>query len=173
MYTGAVNLGSLKASTSAANILRLGLITGAFIGFGACFAMTVTGSCPTIQQADPGLNSMIYASLFPMGMMMTTITGGELFTGNTALVFTAWAERRIKLKNLLKSWSLSYVANFFGSIIFAALIMKSGILATNSLPFSIATAKVALPFDVAFTRAILCNWVSVLIFIPFSFYVLL
>jgi formate/nitrite transporter FocA (FNT family) len=161
MYTGAVKLGTLKAGAPAAKIFRLGLISGAHIGFGAMLAMTVGGAIPGIQQANPGLAKLIYGAVFPLGLMMTSITGGELFTGNAALVSAAFAEGQIKFKDLLKSWSISYMANFIGSILFAALVVKSGILTASSLPLSIATAKVALPFDVAFTRAILCNWVSI------------
>jgi len=158
IYTGAVKLGASKASASAAKIFRLGLISGAHIGFGAYLAMSVGGAIPGIQQTNPGLAKLIYGAVFPLGLMMTSITGAELFTGNTALVSAAWVERQIKLKDLLKSWSVSYIANFIGSILFAALIMRARILSSSQLPLNIALAKVALPFDVAFTRAILCNW---------------
>lgn len=158
MYAGAVKLGALKASYSASKIMRLGLISGAHIGFGAMLAMTVGGNIPGIQSSNPGLAKLLYGAVFPLGLMMTAITGGELFTGNAALVTAALAEKQIKLKDWFKSWSVSYTANFIGSILFAALVFKSGILSASSMPLNIAASKVALPFDVAFTRAILCNW---------------
>jgi len=158
MYSGVVKLGISKATASNANIFKLGLVTGPFIGFAACFAMTVEGACQGIQCLNPGLSKLIYSMIFPMGMLMTTITGGELFTGNTLTTTTAWIEGKIKLIDLLKSWTISYVSNLLGSVLFAALVMKADILPRYSLPLSIAYAKVALPFDVVFIRSVLCNW---------------
>jgi len=86
IYAGAVKLGTMKAKASAGKIFRLGLISGAHIGFGAYLALSVGGALPGLQASNPGLAKLIYGAVFPLGLMMTTITGGELFTGNTALV---------------------------------------------------------------------------------------
>ena len=89
---------------------------------------------------------------------MTLVTGGELFTGNTALVTAAVKEGKASIGQLVKSWSASYIGNFFGSLILAYLAFKSGTLGQAPASVAIATAKCSLPFDVAFVRGILCNW---------------
>jgi formate/nitrite transporter len=89
---------------------------------------------------------------------MTLATGGELFTGNTALVTAAYKEGKIELKDLIKNWVSSYLGNFVGSLILAYLAFKSGTLGNAPAAAAIATAKSSLPFDVAFVRGILCNW---------------
>ena len=40
----------------------------------------------------------------PFGLIMTLVTGGELFTGNTALVTAAKMEGKIETKDLIKNW---------------------------------------------------------------------
>lgn len=89
---------------------------------------------------------------------MTLVTGGELFTGNTALVTAAYAEGEIEGKDLVKNWVSSYLGNFVGSLLLAYLAYKSGTLGAGPAASAIATAKCSLPWDVAFVRGILCNW---------------
>ena len=89
---------------------------------------------------------------------MTLVTGGELFTGNTALVTAAYKEGQVGGKDLAKNWISSYIGNFVGSLILAYLAYKSGTLANGPAAAAIATAKCSLPWDVAFVRGILCNW---------------
>ena len=94
----------------------------------------------------------------PFGLIMTLVSGGELFTGNTALVTGAVMEGKTTTKNLLKNWTASYIGNFVGSILLAYLVYKSGTLGSSPGAVAIATAKCSLPWDVAFIRGILCNW---------------
>lgn len=89
---------------------------------------------------------------------MTLVTGGELFTGNTALVTAAYKEGEISAGDLMKNWFFSYIGNFVGSLILAFLAFKSATLASGPAAAAIATAKCSLPWDVAFVRGILCNW---------------
>ena len=94
----------------------------------------------------------------PFGLIMTLVSGGELFTGNTALVTAAVAEGKTTKDNLVKNWTASYLGNFAGSLILAYLAYKSGTLGNGPAAAAIAKAKCSLPFDVAFVRGILCNW---------------
>ena len=94
----------------------------------------------------------------PFGLIMTLITGGELFTGNTALVGAAAIEGKVSKKDLFKNWVASYAGNFVGSLILAYLAFKAGTLGNGPAAAAVATAKCNLPFEVAFTRGILCNW---------------
>ena len=42
--------------------------------------------CTGIAAANPGLQKLIMALLFPMNIVMVMICGAELYTGNTATV---------------------------------------------------------------------------------------
>jgi len=159
IYEGAVAAGAAKASASWAKIFKLGIAAGCHIGFGSYLAITVGGACPAIAEANPGLQKIIFGAFgLPFGLIMTLVTGAELFTGNTALVTAAAMEGKTTKKDLAKNWIASYAGNFVGSLFLAYLAFKSGTLANAPASVAIATAKCSLPFDVAFVRGILCNW---------------
>lgn len=50
----------------------------------------------------------------PFGLFMTVVGGGELFTGNTAMVTAAAIEGKASAGGLLKNWVSSYLGNFVG-----------------------------------------------------------
>jgi len=159
IYEGAVAAGAAKASASWAKIFKLGIAAGCHIGFGSYLAITVGGACPQIAEANPGLQKIIFGAFgLPFGLIMTLVTGGELFTGNTALVTASAMEGKTTSAELIKSWVASYAGNFVGSLILAYLAFKSGTLGTAPASAAIATAKCALSFETAFVRGILCNW---------------
>ncbi|KAG7369728.1 formate/nitrite transporter family protein [Nitzschia inconspicua] len=159
LYQGAVAAGAAKATAPWKKIFTLGIASGCHIAFGAYLAITVGGACPGIAAENPGLQKIILGAFgLPFGLIMTLVSGGELFTGNTALVTAAYKEGKIKAKDLAKSWIASYVGNFVGSLFLAYLAYKSGTLGSGPAAAAIATGKASLPWDVAFTRGILCNW---------------
>lgn len=159
MYEGAVAAGAAKSAGSWGKIFKLGVVSGCHIAFGAYLAITVGGACPGIAAENPGLQKIILGAFgLPFGLIMTLVTGGELFTGNTALVGAARAEGKIDNAAVAKSWIASYAGNFVGSLLLAYLAFKSGTLGGSPASVAIATAKSNLPFEVAFVRGILCNW---------------
>lgn len=159
LYEGAIAAGAAKASASWGKIFKLGIAAGCHIGFGSYLAITVGGACPAIAEANPGLQKIIFGSFgLPFGLIMTLVTGAELFTGNTALVTGARMEGKTTTSNLIKNWVASYAGNFVGSLLLAYLAYQSGTLGNAPASAAIATAKCSLSFGTAFTRGILCNW---------------
>jgi len=159
LYEGAVAAGAAKASAPWDKIFRLGVVSGCHIGFGAYLALAIGGACPGIAAENPGLQKIIFGAFgLPFGLIMTLVTGAELFTGNTALVGAAYMEGKTSRNNLVKNWVSSYMGNFVGSLILAYLAFKSGTLGAGPAAAALATAKCSLPFEVAFIRGILCNW---------------
>eukprot|EP00956_Cyclotella_meneghiniana_P019086 scaffold32409_cov66-Cyclotella_meneghiniana.AAC.4 len=159
IYDGAVAAGAAKASAPWAKIFKLGIAAGCHIGFGSYLAITVGAACPQIAEANPGLQKIIFGAFgLPFGLIMTLVTGGELFTGNTALVTAAAMEGKTTKADLMKNWISSYAGNLVGSLLLAYLAFKSGTLGNAPASVAIATAKCALPFDTVFIRGILCNW---------------
>lgn len=159
LYQGAVAAGAAKASAPFGKIFKLGIASGCHIAFGAYLALTVGGACPGIAAQNPGLQKIILGAFgLPFGLIMTLVTGGELFTGNTALVTAAKMEGKTSTSNLIKNWTASYLGNFVGSLFLAYMAFKSGTLGNGPAAAAVATAKCNLAFDVAFTRGVLCNW---------------
>lgn len=158
-YEGAVAAGAKKSANSASKIFALGIMSGAHIGFGAFLMMSVGGSSPALAAANPGLQKIVLGAFgLPFGLMMTLVTGAELFTGNTALVTAAVIEGKADAGQLVKSWVASYAGNFVGSLALAALVFHGGTLALSAAPVAMATVKTSLSFKQAFIRGILCNW---------------
>ena len=159
LYQGAVAAGTAKALAPFGKIFKLGMVSGCHIGFGIWLAISVGGACPGLLQTNPGLQKIVLGAFgLPFGLIMTLVTGGELFTGNTALVTAAKMEGKIETKDLVKNWVASYLGNFVGSLILAYLAFKSGTLGAAPGAVNAALAKTSLAWDVAFTRGILCNW---------------
>lgn len=158
-YEGAVAAGEKKANMPAKKIFTLGVISGAQIGFGAYLMLSVGGACPGIAAANPGLKQIISGAFgLPFGLMMTILSGAELFTGNTALVTMAALEGKANSEQLGKSWGISYLGNFVGSVAFAYLVYLGGTLASGGASVPVAIAKTSAPFKTMFVRGILCNW---------------
>lgn len=159
LYKGAVAAGAAKASAPFSKIFTLGIVSGCHIAFGAYLALTVGGACPGIAAENPGLQKIIFGAFgLPFGLIMTLASGGELFTGNTALVGASYAEGKTTSGQIAKSWTASYLGNFVGSILLAYLAFKSGTLGGGPAAAAVAKAKCSLPFGTAFVRGILCNW---------------
>lgn len=159
LYEGAVAAGSAKAAAPFAKIFKLGAVAGVHIAFGAYLMLAVGGACPGVASENPGLQKLILGAIgLPTGLIMTLVTGAELFTGNTALVSAAYMEGKATRQALVKNWVASYLGNFAGSLLLAYLAYKSGTLGAGPAAVAVATGKCSLPWDVAFIRGILCNW---------------
>lgn len=159
LYEGAVAAGAAKGSASVRKIFPLAVASGCHIAFGMYLALAVGGACPQLAASNPGLQKIILGAFgLPFGLIMTLVTGGELFTGNTALVGASYIEGKTTGKDLMKSWATSYMGNFIGSLLLAYLAFKSQTLGAGPAAVAVATAKCSLPFEVAFIRGILCNW---------------
>jgi len=151
------SVGVKKAALPAVPTLLLGVLAGAFIAFGAMFF--------TLVMTDHGMGlgpaRLLGGMAFSLGLILVVVGGAELFTGNNLIVM-AWAERKVSTVQLLRNWSLVYIANLVGSVGAAALMFWSGALslgagAVAETALNIAIAKVDLDPLQAFVRGILCN----------------
>lgn len=159
LYEGAVAAGTAKASASFGKIFKLGVVAGAHIGIGALLALSVGGACPAMAQENPGLQKFLLGAVgLPTGLIMTLVTGAELFTGNTALVTAAYMEGTVTKKALAKNWIASYLGNFVGSVLLAYMAYKSGVLGAGPAAVNIAVAKCSSTWEATFYRGILANW---------------
>ncbi|CAM9348801.1 unnamed protein product [Hapterophycus canaliculatus] len=159
MYQNAVDIGQKKAAAPASKTFLMGIISGCHIGFGALLAVTVGGNCPGLIASNPGLQKIIFGAFgLPFGLFMTVVGGGELFTGNTAVVTSAVIEGKASAGGLIKNWVFSYLGNFVGSLLLVFLAVQGGVVANPATAMGIASAKTSLTFAQAFARGILCNW---------------
>jgi len=154
--------GIKKANLPPIKILLLGILAGMFISFGAHGYITIM---QTFKSIDIGLMKFLGAAIFPVGLMLVVIAGGELFTGNN-LMTLALANGKITMKKMLLNWFLVFAGNFIGSLFLAWIMAKAGLYNTGThsteLTIGIVTSKLGLSFGEAFLRAILANILVVL-----------
>lgn len=158
--TVARTVGVTKTTSPWLSVLVLGILAGAYIGFGGLLASTVTFDMAA--RLGTGFSKFMSGAVFSVGLMLVVIAGAELFTGNNLMV-TSTLAREISFGTMAKRWILVYVANFIGSIILALIFYSSGLWKTGDgalgqTAVRIAFAKVNLGFFEALVRGIGCNW---------------
>ncbi len=162
----ACNTSKAKASLPLGKLIILGLLAGAYIGFGAYLATTVGHDVP--KYLGNGISQLIFGSTFTVGLMLVVIGGSELFTGNNMFMMVGALEGTTKWRSLFKNWAVVWVTNLVGALILVMIVygafyatgdgaglFKGGI---GAKALNIAKAKVELNFWAALLRGILCNW---------------
>jgi formate/nitrite transporter len=158
--TVAQKVGVAKATSPWLTVFVLGILAGAYIGFGGLLSTTVTFD--VASRWGIGISKILSGATFSVGLMLVVIAGAELFTGNNLMVSSVMT-REITFGAMLKRWGVVYLANFVGSIFLALLFYYSGLWKTGdgalgAAAVKIAYNKVALSFGEALWRGIGCNW---------------
>jgi formate transporter len=150
-------VGVAKARLPLLTLALLGVLAGAFIGLG--------GLMLTLVVSDASLGfaaSRLLGGLgFSLGLVLVTVAGAELFTGNNLLAM-AWASGRVRTREVLLNWAVVCAANLVGAVGLAMLVWLSGHGELNDgavgrAVMRIATTKAQLPLVEAFFRGVLCN----------------
>ncbi|WP_342431682.1 formate/nitrite transporter family protein [Neobacillus sp. FSL H8-0543] len=151
--------GIKKTSYPLLTTLILGFQAGAFIALGFLLYIRITA---TLSGDLSGISSFLGASVFPIGLILTLIAGGELLTGNMMVVPLARFANKIQTKHILKNWLLITVSNFFGAIFVAYFfghivgLTETGVYLESTI--QIAEHKLDASFIQAFISGIGCNW---------------
>jgi formate/nitrite transporter len=163
------NAGKAKAELPFLKMFVLGILAGAYIGFGANLA-TKIGSMDTALPAGTPGGQFLFGAVFSVGLMLVVIGGAELFTGNNMACFISALNGQASWGGLLYNWVVVFIANFVGSVLLVYIIYyggfwadpaataTGGISAMGMKALSIAKAKMSLTWGQAFCRAICCNW---------------
>src|SRR5688572_17603606 len=146
-----------KARLSLLPLAMLGVLAGAFIGLGAMMY--------TLVMSDASLGfatqRLLGGLAFSLGLVLVTVAGAELFTGNNLLAM-AWADGSLGTRQVLRDWTVVCVSNFIGAFALALLVWLSGQAEMNGGAVGVAAVRVAVakanvgPVE-AFIRGILCN----------------
>lgn len=154
----AEQIGVKKVQMNKHITFALAILAGAFIALGAIFATVVTADTGDLGY---GLNKLLGGLVFCLGLILVIVAGAELFTGNNLIVM-AWANGRVRLRDLLGNWLIVYSGNFIGALGTVVLVFFSrqytfgnGVVGQQML--KIALAKCQLGFMQALVLGILCN----------------
>jgi formate/nitrite transporter len=176
--------GKYKVGLPAWNMIVRGFMSGAYIAMGGALATVCsTGIAYSAAQitagavpggfASAGMTQLILGAVFPVGLIITVLTGAELFTGDAMLAPMAAFIHKISWAQVLTLWVFVYIGNLIGSI-FWAYLMANGpfvtwdaagaatITAFGTRAIAIAGAKVSyvgmMGMWSAFLKGIGCNY---------------
>jgi formate/nitrite transporter len=183
--------GKYKVGLPAWNMVLRGFMSGAYIAMGGALATVCSTGIAyaaaltpaqiaagmTLAQpggfASAGMAQLVLGAVFPVGLIITVLTGAELFTGDAMLAPMAAFIHKITWAQVLTLWVFVYIGNLIGSIVWA-YIMANGpfvtfdaagvatITAFGTRAITIATAKTSyvgmMGMYSAFLKGIGCNW---------------
>lgn len=139
--------------------LILGFIGGAMISLGYLAYVRIAAA---VSGLSAGLGSFLGACVFPIGLIVILLAGGELVTGNMMAVSSALFDRKIKLTdwivNLLTITFANAVGALFVSYVFGHVVgMTSGELYGHEVAL-LADGKLGANGWQCFFSGIGCNW---------------
>lgn len=150
-----------KARIKTKKLLILSFFAGVFIALAAQGSSFAAANL-LVNKDTLGLGKLVQGLTFTPGLIFVILAGAELFTGN-CLMITAFLDKKVCLKEMLKSWILVYLGNFIGCIFVAFLLSISGqwLLGDGLVGIRtilIAKSKIDLSFGQAFVLGILANF---------------
>jgi formate/nitrite transporter len=153
-----IEAGVKKSHLPVLSILVLGFLAGAFIALGFLLDIHVSTMIPGPWAS---LGNLLGAAVFPIGLILVILAGGELLTGNMMSLPTALFAGRISVSAVARNWLLVTFANLLGALFIAwffghVLGLTEGAYLAKTL--AIAKAKVSADFSQAFISGIGCNW---------------
>ena len=148
--------GIKKTNLTTKKLILLGIAAGFFIGIGA-----EASSLAMHGISNVGLARTVAGAVFPIGLMLIVLLGGELFTGN-CLISMAVYDKRAKLKGMIRNLTIVYISNFIGAALMAWMINNCGQLnfsdgGAGAFTIKVALGKVGIDPMQAIVSGILCN----------------
>jgi formate/nitrite transporter len=168
------------------NMILRGFMSGAFIAMGGALATVcstgIVASAAVLKDfpymaagfSSAGIGALITGAVFPVGLIITVLTGAELFTGDAMLAPMAAFIHKISWAAVLNLWVWVYIGNLIGSIVYAYIMAYGPFIsvapdtgAITATGFGVRAVAIA-AFKVqyvglmgnwsAFLKAIGCNW---------------
>lgn len=150
--SGAVN----KANLRLRKMMVLGILAGMFIALGGVASQTASHAITNVSAAK-----LAAGAVFPIGLLMIVLVGGELFTGN-CLMIMATMDKQICFKRFMRNLVGVFIANTIGALLIAILVYFSGNLDTSGgalggYAISVAVEKVSHSVIRGIASGFLCN----------------
>lgn len=115
------NSGKYKMGLPIEQLLLRGFMSGAYIAVGAALA-TVCGA-EVAKYLGAGIGKFFTGAVFPVGLILTVLTGMELFTGDAMLGPLAAMMGKTGWGSVLRNWVFVYIGNLIGSVAWAYLML--------------------------------------------------
>jgi len=122
--TVASTVGVSKTTSPWLSVFVLGILAGAYIGFGGLLSTCVTFDLANIMGI--GFKKFMAGTAFSVGLILVVVAGAELFTGNNLMLSSAMA-KKITFRTMSARWAVVWFANLIGSLILALILYFSGL----------------------------------------------
>jgi formate/nitrite transporter len=176
--------GKYKVGLPAWNMVLRGFMSGAYIAMGGALATVCsTGIAYSAAQitagavpggfASAGMAQLVLGAVFPVGLIITVLTGAELFTGDAMLAPMAAFIHKVSWAQVLTLWVFVYIGNFIGSVTWAYIMSNGPFVSFDKVGVATATAFGTRAIAImgaktsyvgmmgmysAFLKGIGCNW---------------
>lgn len=112
----------------------MAILGGTFIAIGGLLTVMVAGGMPGVAAVNPGIVKFVAGALFPVGLIMVSITGADLFTSNCASFTFPLMRRELPLSKVALVLVISYLFNFIGAQ-FIAYVLSANVRLLDSDPW--------------------------------------
>ncbi|RZU31933.1 formate/nitrite transporter family protein [Blastococcus saxobsidens] len=160
--------GAKKVDRSWDRVLVSAFLAGAYIGFGALVAITISSGLD--PETWGTLPTLFTGAAFTLGLVLVLIAGSDLATGNMLLVPLGAMKGKLGLGDVARNLSLVLLGNLLGALVVAYfLAVQTGVVGdadatgtaalTHERLAGIAEGKALgeTPWQ-TFLRAVGCNW---------------
>lgn len=128
-------------------------------GFFIVAAMIFSNVVGNIFSSEaPYWGKLISAVVFSLAVLLISMIGGELFTGNNFVMAFGAFDKKVSWKDVAKVWGVSYIGNFIGCLILGVIFVLAGAAGTSDYYAAFIPNKLSLPIGEMFFRAVLCNF---------------
>jgi len=163
--------GKYKTGLEWWNMILRGFMSGAYIAMGG--ALATVCSTGVADNLGSGFGQLILGAVFPVGLIITVLTGAELFTGDAMLAPLAAFVHKVSWMSVFNLWIWVYIGNFIGSVFYAYIMANGPFVGFNAAgvatvnAFGITAVNIGIKkvgyvgmmgMWSAFLKAIGCNW---------------
>ena len=148
-----VDLGIVKVNKPLAAKMVLSFVAGAMISFGFLAYFYA------LRDFGPGLGTIIGATLFPAGLIIVLLVGGELITGNMMVVGTSWINKKVTTKEMLSNWFVITIGNIVGAVFVAYVCSFLGMFnGLDEVLLNTTNSKIGQSVMQVFVSGMMANW---------------
>ena len=159
MFANSVAVGIAKARTKWSHVLVLSFQAGVYLSI--AFVATLY-AIAGLTDFPPAIGRLLGALIFPFGLLLIAVAGGDLLTGNFLFLSTAVLARRVTPRNACVNWGIVALGNLLGCLFIAFLFGLGGEHFTAggeplAVVLRVAREKIDRRFTTNLIRGIGCN----------------
>lgn len=108
-----IKKGKEKGNSPIIKTMILATLAGMFIGLGYLAYLK------SVKMFGSDMGHLLGSFIFPMGLVMILMGGGELFTGNVLDLWNAYMAKKVSLWQVIRNWIIVFIFNSLGAVIIA------------------------------------------------------